>query len=520
MYRHFFGLRDHPFGLNPDPRYLFLTPQTQDALDTLIFGIETRKGLIVLTGEVGTGKTTLIHRLLDWLHQQQTPTAFVSNPHLEPHHLFDLMLADFGVSSAPRTNSDPRIRLNDCLLEHYRAGKNSVLIVDEAQGLSFELLEEIRLLLNLETPREKLLQVVLVGQPEMEEKFTRHELRQLRQRIALRCKTAPLSCEETQAYIQARLQMAGSSEKRIFEPEAVDSLHFYARGIPRVINVLGEHSLISAYTLNLRPVPAGVVDEAAREFQLDDTKRLACPIDFENTESAQSTSMKSTFVSIPFVVARPTTLTERGSNSSSLDYGRPSAHGTFSELMRKETARMMDSTEFTSEDAFRLLCKFAQKSQAISSEPNGNKVESSSDVPAPAQHSSPPHVETAARRLITKHQTTQTLQPAATKMPSRKLQTWQIRRRPSRTMRWSAITSSVRLTQIVVNWLQLPRSVKNLAPLKDQAARLIWRGRSWLIACREMTAPLIRWLQEPWGQMPGSLPARGIHARGQPTKAS
>jgi type II secretory pathway predicted ATPase ExeA len=509
MYRHFFGLRDHPFGLNPDPRYLFLTPQTQEALDTLILGIEMRKGLIMLTGEVGTGKTTLIHRLLDWLHQQQTPTAFVSNPRLEPHHLFDFMLTDFGVSSAPRTNSDPRIRLKDCLLEHYRAGRNSVLIVDEAQGLSLELLEEIRLLLNLETPREKLLQVVLVGQPEMEEKFTRHELRQLRQRIALRCKTAPLTCEETQAYIQARLRIAGSGEKPIFEPSALETLHFYARGIPRVINVLGEHSLISAYTLNLRPVTASIVDEAAREFQLDDTKRVARPVDFGDTASTP------TFASIPFVVARSTTLAERGSNSSSLDYGRPSAHGTFSELMRKETARMLDSTEFTSEDAFRLLCKFAQKSQTIASEPTGHKVESSNDVPALAQRSSPSHLETSAPRLITKYETMHTLQ-AATKMPSRKLQTRRIRQRPSRTMRWSAIASSVRLTQIVVTWLQLPRPVTNLASLKHQTAALIWRGRSWLIASREMTAPLIRWLQEPWGQMPGSLPARGIHARGQP----
>ena len=515
MYRHFFGLREHPFGLNPDPRYLFLTPQTREALDTLILGIETRKGLIVLTGEVGTGKTTLIHRLLDWLHEQQTPTAFVSNPHLEPHHLFDFMLAGFGVSSVPQNNSDPRIRLNDCLLEHYRAGKNSVLIVDEAQGLSLELLEEIRLLLNLETPREKLLQVVLVGQPEMEEKFTRHELRQLRQRIALRCKTASLSCEETQAYIQARLRIAGSGEKPIFEPSALETLHFYARGIPRVINVLGEHSLISAYTLNLRPVTASIVDEAAREFQLDDTKRVARPVDFGDTASAQSTSMKSSFDSIPFVVARPTMFTERRSNSPSPAYGRSSVHGTFSELMRKETARMLDSTEFTSEDAFRLLCKFAQKSQTIASEPTGHKVESSNDVPALAQHTSPSHLETSASRLIAKYQTTQTRQPI-NETASRKLRTWQIRRRPWRTMRWSAIASSVRLTQIVVNWLQLTRPVKNLAPLKHQTARLIRRGRSWLIAFGEMTAPLIRWLQEPWGQMPGSLPARGIHARGQP----
>ena len=223
MYRNFFGLREHPFSINPDPRYLFLTPQTREAFDTLVFGIERRKGLVLLTGEVGTGKTTLINHLRDWLRQQRTPTAFISNPHLETQHLFDFMLAEFGVSSPTRTSSNRRTLLNECLLE--RANKNSVLIVDEAQGLSIELLEEIRLLLNLETSREKLLQVVLVGQPEVEETLTRPELRRLRQRIALRCKTAPLTCAETRAYIQARLRIAGSGEKEIFEPEAVDALH-------------------------------------------------------------------------------------------------------------------------------------------------------------------------------------------------------------------------------------------------------------------------------------------------------
>src|SRR3984893_13744174 len=169
MYKHFFGLRENPFNINPDPRYLFLTPQTQEALDKLTYGIQTRQGLILLTGEVGTGKTTLINHLLDWLHQRRAPTAFIFNCRLETRHLFDFILADFRVPFDSRTNDNALKSLNQWLVERYRAGDNPVLIVDEAQGLSFELLEEIRLLLNLEDQREKLLQGVLVGPPGLEE---------------------------------------------------------------------------------------------------------------------------------------------------------------------------------------------------------------------------------------------------------------------------------------------------------------------------------------------------------------
>src|ERR1700683_1576720 len=185
MYKHFFGLRENPFNANPDPRYLFLTPQTQEALDELTYGIHTRKGLILLTGEVGTGKTTLINSLLDWLRLQQTPSAFIFNSHLGISHLFDFILADFGVHFDSRTNSNALMLLNQWLFERYRAGETPVVIVDEAQGLPTPVLEEIRMLLNLETSREKLLQIVLVGQPELEERLRRPELRQIKQRIAL-----------------------------------------------------------------------------------------------------------------------------------------------------------------------------------------------------------------------------------------------------------------------------------------------------------------------------------------------
>jgi type II secretory pathway predicted ATPase ExeA len=296
MYKHFFGLRENPFNVNPDPRYLFLTPQTQEALDELTYGIQARKGLILLTGEVGTGKTTLINRLLDWLRQKQTPTAFIFNSHLEVSQLFDFMLADFGVPFDSRLSGNALMRLNQWLFERYRAGETPVLIVDEAQGLPNYVLEEVRMLLNLETSREKLLQIVLAGQPELEERLERLELRQIKQRIALRCKTTPLTLEETHYYVQARLDIAGANAKPIFASEAMDAVHFYSRGIPRVMNLLCEHALISAYVDNVELVPARIVAEVAREFQFDNVKLVAPPIVSGVVRDSNLIAAQSTFL--------------------------------------------------------------------------------------------------------------------------------------------------------------------------------------------------------------------------------
>jgi general secretion pathway protein A len=248
-------------------------------LDGLTYGIQTRKGLILLTGEVGTGKTTLINRLLDWLREQQTPTAFIFNSPLETSHLFDFIMADFGIRFDSRLKDNALMRLNQWLFERYRAGDTPVLIVDEAQGLPNHLLEEIRTLLNLETPGEKLSQIVLAGQPELEARLQRPELRQIKQRITLRCKTAALSLEETRECIQARLRIAGANGKPVFASQAMDAAHFYSRGIPRVINLLCEHALISAYVDHVQPVPMHTVAEVAREYQFDDIKRVAPSIE-------------------------------------------------------------------------------------------------------------------------------------------------------------------------------------------------------------------------------------------------
>jgi general secretion pathway protein A len=283
MYKQFFGLRDYPFNGNPDPRFLFLTPQTQEALDQLTYGIHSRKGLILLTGEVGTGKTTLIHRLLDWLRQQQTPTAFIFNSHLEVNHLFEYILADFGVPYDSGSRDKALMHLNQWLFERFRAGDTPVVIVDEAQGLPIHVLEEIRLLLNLETSREKLLQIVLAGQPELELRLERPELRQIKQRIALRCRTAALTLDETRSYIQARLHMAGANGKPIFTSQAMEAVYFYSRGIPRIINLLCEHSLINTYVDHVQPVPAHIVAEVAREFEFDGNMPFPPRTDFQET---------------------------------------------------------------------------------------------------------------------------------------------------------------------------------------------------------------------------------------------
>jgi len=271
----FFGLREDPFKINPDPRFIFLTERAEATLNELVYGISTRKGLILLAGEVGTGKTMLLRRLLDWLGEQKMPTALIFNSHIDSDHLLDFILNDFGIACESNIKSDKLLNLNRWLLERYRAGQTPVLIVDEAQGLSPQALEEIRLLLNFETPRHKLLQVVLAGQPELEEKLKQYELRQLRQRITLRCKTLPLTLEETHGYVRERLRIAGGLGEPIFEPEAVASVHAYAQGIPRVINVLCDHALVNSCADGCKKVSARSVEQAARQCQLDRTDSIA-----------------------------------------------------------------------------------------------------------------------------------------------------------------------------------------------------------------------------------------------------
>jgi general secretion pathway protein A len=271
MYKEFYGLKANPFNVNPDPRYLFLTRHTEEALACLTYGIQSRKGFVLLTGEVGTGKTTLVNKLLEWLRLKQVATAFIFNPRLDVPQFLDYMMADFGIACDTKDKSKVLQRLNNWLLDRYRAGETAVLIVDEAQNLSEEVLEEIRMLTNLETFTEKLLQIVLVGQPELEEKLKQPQLRQLRQRLSLRAKTHALTLDETKAYVQQRLRIAGANGRDIFDEEALAAVHRYATGIPRVINLICEHCLVSAFVDQQQVIGATVVDTVARDFDLGDT---------------------------------------------------------------------------------------------------------------------------------------------------------------------------------------------------------------------------------------------------------
>ena len=277
MYKSFFGLKENPFNVNPDPRYLLLTKQIEEALTGLMYGIQTSKGFITLTGEVGTGKTTLVNRLLDWLHHRRARTAFLFNSRMNSSQLFDFILAEFEIHCDSKSKSQQLMKLNHWLLDRYRAGETVVLIIDEAQNLTFPVLEEIRLLTNLETATEKLLQIVLSGQPELEEKLKLPELRQLRQRIMLRCKTSPLSKEQTQEYMEERLRIAGANSTPIFSRAAMDMVHLYSLGVPRVVNLLCEHSLVNGFVEQQRPIGPKIVEDVAREFQLDEVEPIAPP---------------------------------------------------------------------------------------------------------------------------------------------------------------------------------------------------------------------------------------------------
>ncbi len=268
MYNNFFELRLSPFGTSPDPRFLYMMPHTREALACLEYGISARKGFTVLTGEVGTGKTTLLRRALASFQNRRISTAFVFNPRLEVLDFLEFVLTDFGIIPATRTKSGMLLQLNRWLIERYRAEETCVVVVDEAQNLSWDLLEEIRLLTNLETSSEKLLQIVLSGQPELEEKLRHPSVRQLRQRVALWCRTQALTMIQTQAYVTERLRIAGAT-RPIFLEDAVERVYRYSRGIPRVINLLCEHALISAYVEQTQQIGPEIVEAVALDLELE-----------------------------------------------------------------------------------------------------------------------------------------------------------------------------------------------------------------------------------------------------------
>jgi general secretion pathway protein A len=261
MYLSFYALKEKPFNTTPDPRFLYLTPGHREALAQLTYGVQEAKGFLILTGDVGTGKTTLLQTLMQRL-DANTAAAFIFNSTLPFDGILEYMLEDFGVTKAGATRAQRLFALNNFLIERRRTGQNTVLIIDEAQNLDPPTLEQIRLLSNFETPRDKLLQILLVGQPELRAKLQLPELRQLKQRISLRCTIPTLTPDETREYIRFRLRVAGARDLGLFTDQAIDRITAYAAGTPRVVNIVCDHCLLIGYADQRRRIDAGIVDQA------------------------------------------------------------------------------------------------------------------------------------------------------------------------------------------------------------------------------------------------------------------
>ena len=247
MYQEFYGLTEMPFNITPDPKFLYLSPTHLEALQSLNYGVQQRKGFIVVVGEVGCGKTTLCRRFLNELDSARFDTALIVNPRVNETQMLHAILHELGETEISEDPHNLVLQMHRVLLARIQAGRDIVLIIDEAQNLSFEVLEQIRLLSNLETDQQKLLQIVLMGQPELKEIIRRDELRQLRQRILVHCELNPLTRHDVDHYIRHRLTLAGSSGRPYFSGWATRAVHRYSRGIPRIINNLCDKAILSAF---------------------------------------------------------------------------------------------------------------------------------------------------------------------------------------------------------------------------------------------------------------------------------
>ena len=269
MYKTFYNLKLNPFEITPDPSFLFSTARHNEALASLYYGVRARKGFVVLTGEVGTGKTMLVRCVLELLRRTGVAFAYVFNPSLSALEFIRYIAGDFGLPVAGKAKDELVLSLSAFLVERHQRKLSTLLVVDEAHHLSPELLEEVRLLTNLETTQQKLLQIVLAGQPELDEMLDSFELRQIKQRIALRCHLEPLNLEETRGYIQRRLQIAGvPPEIPLFSEAAVAAIFRHSNGFPRLINTICENALLSGYGRRVAVIPPDVIEEIAHDLRL------------------------------------------------------------------------------------------------------------------------------------------------------------------------------------------------------------------------------------------------------------
>jgi type II secretory pathway predicted ATPase ExeA len=272
MYKAFFHLSRNPFDLTPDPNCFVPTPRHNEALAALYYGVRRHKGFVVVTGEVGTGKTLLLRCLLRLLeNSKDIAYAYLFNSRLSPTDFLQYVVADFGLPSSGKSKCDLLLDLSKFLVTRGTKQMTTVLVVDEAHDLPVDTLEELRLLSNLETTEDKLLQIILVGQPELDKKLDSVELRQLKQRIALRTQLGALTAKQTQEYIDQSLRIAGAdlNAHPLFSPQAVAAIYSYSRGYPRLINILCENALISAYAKEIATVTARIIEDVAVEFRLE-----------------------------------------------------------------------------------------------------------------------------------------------------------------------------------------------------------------------------------------------------------
>lgn len=269
MYCDFFGFSEKPFTITPNPHFIFLSSIHREAYARLLYGVDSHAGFIALTGEVGTGKTTLLRTLLTQLDPEKYRSALIFNSCVSAEQLLASICREFGVEAGEQTRFGYLDALNFFLIEQNSAGRTVLLVIDEAQNLEPEVLEQVRMISNLETERDKLIQIILAGQPELNAVLKRHDLRQLNQRITVRCRLTPMKVDDVAQYIHHRVSVAGSRIPDIFSPAAIRKIYRFSRGIPRLVNVACEQALVLAWTRELRTVSPSMAAEIILELQQD-----------------------------------------------------------------------------------------------------------------------------------------------------------------------------------------------------------------------------------------------------------
>jgi general secretion pathway protein A len=289
MYNAFFGFTQNPFNMSPDPAFLFRSQQHEEALANLIYGVLSRKGFIALTGEVGTGKTTMLECLRDFLTAQKTAFASLFNSRLTVEQFFELLAYDFDLRCNRLSKTEVLLALNNMLLERAGAGRTTVLIIDEAHNLDWDVLEEIRLLGNLENRRGKLLQIVLSGQQELDRKLELPEYRQLKQRIALRCTLYGLSAADALSYVNSRMAKAGVRDQKIISTDLIEEIAHRAQGIPRLINSICDNLLLTAFAMESRVATNEMLDEVTADMRLEYPRK---PVRTDSPQTKRTTELR------------------------------------------------------------------------------------------------------------------------------------------------------------------------------------------------------------------------------------